>query len=130
MTKSHDPVLWVVLARDAAGFAIAASTAIIVWFRKRSARYWPFTFGNVESLAHFKDNLGRRTDFTYSYSVGNEFYSGVFQLRSWSERKANEKELCWKGRKIQVRYSPGNPQISVVRVEDQASLYGGEFTGH
>jgi hypothetical protein len=130
MTKSHDPFLWLPLARDAAGLAIAASTGIVVWLRKRSARYWPFTFGNVESLAHFKDSLGRRTDFTYSYSVGSEFYSGVFELRSWSERKANEKEFRRKGRKIQVRYSPRDPQISVVRVEDQAGLYGGEFTGH
>jgi hypothetical protein len=70
-----------------------------------------------------------RTDVAYSYCIENEFYPGEFQLRSWSERKANEKELRWKGRKIGVRYSPRNPRISVVRIEDQAALYGEEYAG-
>ena len=70
-----------------------------------------------------------RTDVTYSYRIGQEFYPGEFHLRSLSERKANEKELRWKGRKIGVRHSPHNPQISVVRMEDQAGLYGEEYTG-
>ncbi len=118
------------MARGAVGFAIAASTGIIVWLRKRSSRYWPLTFGNVESASSFQDNSVWRTDVAYSYSIENEFYPGAFQLRSWSERKANEKEVRWKGRKIGVRYSPRNPQISVVRNEDQAGLYGEEYAGH
>ena len=126
----RNPIWWAAMARDAVGFAIAASTGIIVWLRKRSSRYWPITFGNVESASSFEDNHVWRTDVAYSYSIGNEFYPGEFQLRSWSERKANEKELRWKGRKIGVRYSPRSPQISVVRIEDQAGLYGEEFTGH
>src|SRR5260370_35499447 len=65
----------------------------------------------------------------YSYSIGNEFYAGEFQLRSSSERKATEKELRWKGQKIGVRYSPRSPKLSVGRTEDQAGLYGGEYAG-
>jgi hypothetical protein len=130
MTMRHNPILWATMARDAVGFAIAASTGVIVWLRKRSARYWPITFGNVESASTFQDNSLWRTDVAYSYIVGNEFYAGEFQLRSRSERKATEKELRWKGRKVGVRYSPRNSEISVVRIEDQAGLYGEEFTGH
>ena len=120
---------WVVMARGAIGFAIAASTAFIVWLRRRGSRHWPIAFGNVESASSFQDNSVWRTDVAYSYSVGNEFYPGEFRLRSFSERKANGKELRWKGRKIGVRYSPRNPQISVVRIEDQAGLYGDEYAG-
>jgi len=129
MTMRGDPIWWAAMARDTVGFAIAATTGIIVWLRKRSSRYWPTTFGNVESASSFQDNSVWRTDVAYSYSIGNEFYAGQFRLRSSSERKATEKELRWKGRKIGVRYSPRSPQISVVRTEDQAGLYGGEYAG-
>ena len=87
----------------------------------------PSTFGNVESASTFQDNSVWRTDVAYSYSIGNEFYAGEFQLRSSSERKATERELRWKGQKIGVRYSPRSPKISVVRTEDQAGLYGGAY---
>jgi hypothetical protein len=126
MTISRDPLPWIALARDAVGFAIAAGTGIVVWLRKRSARYWPITFGKVESAS----SIGCLTDVSYSYSVGTEFHSGQFQLRSRSEQKANEQEFSWKGRNIGVRYSPRDPKISVVRIEDQAGLYGEEFRGH
>ena len=116
------------MARDAVGFAIAATTGIIVWLRKRSSRHWPVIFGNVESASTFQDNSVWRTDVAYSYSIGNEFYAGEFQVRSSSERKATEKELRWKG-KTGVRYSPRSPKISVVRTEDQAGFYGGEYAG-
>ena len=117
------------MARDAVGFAIATTTGIIVWLRKRSSRHWPVTFGNVESASTFQDNSVWRTDVAYSYSIGNEFYAGEFQLRSSSERKATEKELRSKGQKIGVRYSPRSPKLSVVRTADQAGLYGGEYAG-
>jgi Protein of unknown function (DUF3592) len=129
MTMRGDPIWWAAMARDAVGFAIAATTGIIVWLRKRSSRHWPVTFGNVESASSFQDTYLWRTDVAYSYSIGNEFYPGEFQLRSLSERKANEKELRWKGRKVGVRYSPQNPQISVVRTEDQAGLCGEDYAG-
>ena len=49
MTMRGDPIWWAAMACDAVGFAIAATTGIIVWLRKRSSRHWPVTFGNVES---------------------------------------------------------------------------------
>jgi hypothetical protein len=130
MNASHDPIWWASLARESVGFAIAASAGILLWLRRRRSRFWPVAFGNVESASSFEDGVVWRTDVAYSYNIGNEFYPGEFQLRSFSERKATEKELRWKGRNIGVRYSPRNPQISVVRVEDQAGLHGEEYTGH
>jgi hypothetical protein len=130
MKVSQDPFRWIALARDAAGFAIAAGTGIVVWHRKRSSRYWPTAFGKVESASSF-ENVGQwLTDVAYSYSVDGEFYSGQFRLTSRNERKADEHELRWKGRNIAVRHSSRNKSISVVRTEDQAGLYGGEFKGH
>jgi len=127
---NHDPIFWAGLARDAVAFAIATGTGLLVWLRKRSARHWPFTVGKVESASNFQDGPVWRTDIAYSYSIGNEFYAGEFQQRSSNEQKSTEQELRSKGQSIRVRYSPRNPQISVVRIEDQADLLGGEFTGH
>ena len=129
MTIRRDLISWAAIARDAIGFVIATSTGVIVWLRKRGSRYWPLTFGNVESISTLQDNVVWRTDVAYSYSIENEFYPGQFRLRSWSERKAAEKELRWKGRKIGVRYSPRNPRVSVVRIEDQAGLNGDQYLG-
>jgi Protein of unknown function (DUF3592) len=130
MTISRNPFFWATVARDIVGFAVAASTGIFLWLRKRSSRYWPLAPGNVESASSFQYNSVWRTDVAYSYSIGDEFYAGEFQLRSSNERKANEKELRWKGRNIRVRYSPRNSQISVVRIEDQTALHAEEYIGH
>ena len=89
----HDLVWWTAVARDAVAFAVAASTGIVLWLRKRISRHWPITFGKVESASSFEDNLKWLTDVSYSYSVERDFYSGQFQLRSRSERKAKDHEL-------------------------------------
>jgi hypothetical protein len=112
------------VARDAIALAIAASAGILLWLRKRSSRHWPITFGKVESASTYQDNLNWLTDVSYSYSVERDFYSGQFQVRSGSERKATDQEMHWHGRTITVRYSPRHPHISVVRTEDQDGLRG------
>jgi hypothetical protein len=47
--------------------------------------------------------------------------------------RASEKQLkknsFGRGVKIGVRYSPRSPKISVVRTEDPAGLFGGEYAG-
>ncbi len=123
-------MVWVGLARDVAAFAIASGAGIALWLRKRSARYWPMTHGRVEQASSFENTGTWLTDISYSYCVADEFYSGQFQLKSRTERKADDEVARWKGQNIGVRYSPKKPEISVVRVEDQASLHPGEFRGH
>lgn len=130
MTISRNPFHWFAFARDAVAIAIAAGTGIVVWLRKRSARYWPIATGKVESASSYENVSQWLTDIAYSYSVDGEFFSGQFQLNSRSERRANQHEFRWKGRNIGVRYSPRNKTISVVRIEDQAGLHGEEFRGH
>lgn len=124
---ARDLIWWAGIARDTIPFAVVAGVGIRLWFRKRSSRHWPITFGKVESASTYQDNFKWLTDVSYSYSVESNFYSGQFQLRCLSERKANDQELRWHGRTITVRYSPRQPHISVVRTENQDGLRGEAF---
>jgi hypothetical protein len=119
---SLDLTWWAAVAHDAIALAITASAGILLWLCKRSSRHCPIAFGKVESASTYQDNFKWLTDVSYSYSFERDFYSGQFQLRSRSERTANDQELRWHGRTITVRYSPRQPHISVVRTEDQDGL--------
>jgi Protein of unknown function (DUF3592) len=132
MANLHHPdsSFWIIVTRDAIGGAIAATSGITLWLRKRSASNWPMTDGNIESVYSAEDNTKWRTNISYSYRVGTDFYSGAFQLTSSNERKADDTKLQWKDRHITVRYSPRDPQISVVRHQDQAGLQNVPFQGH
>jgi hypothetical protein len=129
MPRSPDFPFWLNMARDAVAFAIASSTGIFVWLRKRSARYWPMTYGTVE-YGMTSDVDGWRTTLMYSYAVDGEFYSGLLPLKARDEATADEEASKWKGQNLAVRYSPRDPAISVVRMEDQAALSDVEFRGH
>jgi Protein of unknown function (DUF3592) len=130
MRLSHDPFHWAPQAWETLLLAISAGTAITVWLRKRSARYWPISQGRVEYASSFENSGTWLTDVSYSYRVADEFYSGQFRLTSRSQRKASEIEARWKNNPIDVRYSPKKPEISIVRTEDQARISSGEFLGH
>lgn len=121
----HNAISWFVLGRDALVLVLASGGAIALWRRKRSASVWPAVFGKVESASSYEDDLVWRTDIAYSYCVESNFYSGQFQLRSRSEKKAVLQEQKWRGQSIRVRYSPRDANISVVRTEDQAGLFEG-----
>jgi len=47
-----------------------------------------------------------------------------------ASKKQLKKNAVGRGQEIGVRYSPRSPKLSVVRTEDQAGLYGGEYAGH
>ncbi|MGB0040081.1 MAG: hypothetical protein WA800_13145 [Terriglobales bacterium] len=130
MTSSRDPLAWMGVAREVMAFALASGTAITVWYRKRSARFWPLAYEKVEYVSSGENNGTWLTDITYSYSVANEFYSGQHQIKTYSERKADAVVARWKDQNVGVRYSPKSPDVSVVRIEDQAGLHPGEFRGH
>ncbi len=125
-----DPARWTPLIREALALVLASGTGIAVWLRKRAAREWPTTHGKVEHASSYENDGTWLTDVSYSYSVAGEFYSGQFQLKALGEKRANDHVLRWKGQSIAVRYSPKNPEISVVRAEDQAGLHPEEFRGH
>jgi len=117
------------MAHGLMAFGISAGTAVLVWYRKRSARFWPITYGRVE-YGLTSDEGGWKTNLMYSYAVGSAFYSGVLPLKARNESAADTQASKWRGQNLAVRYSPRNPAISVVRMEDQAGLSGGEFRGH
>lgn len=106
MAITRDPITWAVLVRDAIALAIAAGGGIALWLQKRSARYWPMTYGTVEQASYFENGGVWLTDISYSYNVANEFYSGQFQIRDRSERKASGNVDRWKDQNIVARYSP------------------------
>jgi hypothetical protein len=118
------------MGRDAIAFAIAAGTAIALWLRKRSARYWPVTHGKIEYASCFENSGSWLTDVSYSYRVEDDFYSGQFQVESRSEGGADAIAARWKGQNVAVRYSMKNPAMSVLRMEDQSGLHPEEFQGH
>jgi hypothetical protein len=70
------------VARDVLAFILASGTAITMWYRKRSARFWPIAYGKVEYVSSGENNGTWLTDITYSYSVANEFYSGQHQIKT------------------------------------------------
>jgi hypothetical protein len=129
MPRRPDFLSWLSLARDLIAFAISAATGLLIWYRKRSARYWPMTYGKVE-YGMTSDVDGWKSDLSYSYNVSGDFYSGVFPLKVRNEAAADEEVTRWKGQNLAIRYSPRNPAISVVRKEDQVFLSPGEFKGH
>ena len=130
MSISRDPFAWLSLGRDAIALGIGAATGFTLWLRKGSARYWPTTYGRVEHASSFKNSGVWLTDISYSYRVAEDFYSGQFQLKAGGEQNASDEVAHWKDRTNEIRYSPRKPELSVVRMEDQAGLVHGEFVGH
>jgi hypothetical protein len=123
MPRSDAPLFWAAVARDVIPFVIATGTGIFVWYRKRGARHWPISHGRVE-FGMTSDEGGWKSNLSYSYSVEGQFYSGVLPLKAKNESDADDQTHQWHGQNVAVRYSPRNPSISVVRLEDQAPLMG------
>jgi hypothetical protein len=72
MPRSHHPLFWLAMARAGIGFAVAPGPGVLVWYRKRSARYWPMTHGKVEH-GRTSDGDGWKSNLSWSYNVGGEF---------------------------------------------------------
>jgi Protein of unknown function (DUF3592) len=120
MLRRNDPIFWLKLFIDITSFALAGVAGLVVWRRKRSARHWPMTFGYIELALALDENNEWFTDLSYTYKVGTDFYSGRFRLRASNEEQADRQVLAWKGQNVTIRYSPKNPEISVLRDEDQS----------
>lgn len=86
------------------------------------------TNGKVE-YGVTSDTDGWKTNLVYSYPVSGEYYSGVHPLKVRNEAEADDKARAWRGQDLAIRYSPTNPAISVVRMEDQAPLTVEAFRG-
>ena len=58
-------------------------------------------------------------ELTYSYAVDGEYYSGFHHFWAASENDADSQVSGWKGQNVMIRYRPGNPSISKLRMEEQ-----------
>lgn len=116
-------------------FLVSLATGLAVWQRKRSARHWPMIYGRVEIVTVCDEENRWFGDLSYSYTVGSEYYSGTFRLPAKNEDDADTQAARWRGQSVIVRYSPKNPAVSILRMEDQPSFpgvalrSGGEFQG-
>ena len=103
--------------------AIAAGSGIWAWFRARQAQFWPSAQGTI--LGVLARRAGERRlkpwlgQFTYTYVVNGEYYSGFHTIRAKSEPRAQELIAGWKGRMVVVRYSPTKHGVSVLLKSDQ-----------
>jgi hypothetical protein len=121
--RHWDPFSLLTIAKDVVLLLVSAAAAGWAWYRTRHAHSWPSAQGtimgaNVKSStdSYIRPWVG---DFTYSYVVNGEYYSGFHRIRARSERRAEEKIAGWKGRMVVVRYSPSKHDLSTLLKSDQ-----------
>jgi len=127
MIKNSDPLYWLRLLSEIAAFVLSAGTGLMAWHRKQSARHWPMTYGRIETALALDENNHWFSDLSYAYKVGTDFYSGHFRLSARNEEDADQQIAKWRGQNLTIRYSLRNPEISVLRMEDQPCLPEGEL---
>jgi hypothetical protein len=93
------------------------------WLRSIRGAGWPQAEGRVETLdvrTFSEQSLG---EVAYSYLVEGERYAGYFSRQFADEQDAWDFLRPLQGQSIFVRYKPGRPDISAVRVADQGPLF-------
>ena len=93
------------------------------WLRAFRSASWPITEGRIEDgkvTAFAEQSLG---ELSYWYSVEGERYSGYFHQQFADEQEAWEYIHPLKGQVVFVRYEPGAPEISAIRIADQNPLF-------
>ena len=114
--------LWPIL-KDVIILLLPGAGAAWAWFKFRHAQSWPSAQGTILStqVQSSSDSpiLPWAANITYTYVVNGEYYSGVHRIRTRSERRAEQKIAGWKDRMVVVRYSPDNPDLSVLLKSDQ-----------
>ena len=125
MAQDH-PVLWGYLWQFV--FACGFIVLIAAWlFIKRfpeilaavRAAGWPVAQGRVETVA-VKTLSGQALgELAYSYLAEGERYSGYLTRPFADEQDAWEFVDQLKGQSLLVRYKPGAPSISAIRIVEQ-----------
>jgi Protein of unknown function (DUF3592) len=110
------------LARDLVLLLAGVATGTFAWLRARRAQSWPSTQGTVENVRSrsvggiYKPWVG---EFSYTYVVNGEYFSGFHEIRAFSEKRADALTFGWKSRMLVVRYSPSKYETSVLLRSDQ-----------
>jgi Protein of unknown function (DUF3592) len=121
--RAFDPWKLLPFWREIGLVLIAASTSIWTWFKFRQAHSWPSAQGTIVGAAARASGGGHSQgwagEFTYTYVVDGQYYSGFHRIKARSERRAEEKVAGWKGRMVIVRYSPDKHDLSTLLKADQ-----------
>lgn len=90
---------------------------------QKQARNWPSTEGTVEyaepMIAGEDEDTHWVGELHYTYSVDGCAYSDSHNFRAYDEEDAKEQVEPWRGRKLIIRYFPGNPARSVFIEREQ-----------
>jgi hypothetical protein len=112
----------------AAAFAIFAT--VLLFLRRlpaliRSIRGagWPTAHGRVESVKVQTLAEQSLAEVAYSYLVEGERYAGYYSRQFADEQDAWDFLRPLQGQFIFVRYKPGCPEVSAVRVVDQGPMF-------
>jgi|ERR1041385_915809 len=86
---------------------------------RRGKRNWPSIQALVESVGRRRledtEGGGWVNELIFSYSVNNEYYSGVFRYSLSDDETIEE----WTGRKVLIHYQPENPSKSIMFIDEQ-----------
>ena len=90
---------------------------------RTQARNWPSAEASVEYAEPMIVGDGEDAhwvgDLYYAYSVDGAIYSGSHYFRVCDQADANEQVGKWRGQKLVVRYSRGNPAHSIFIPDEQ-----------
>ncbi|MFZ0137751.1 MAG: DUF3592 domain-containing protein [Candidatus Sulfotelmatobacter sp.] len=120
--RHFDPLGLLPLARDLVFLLVGLAGGVLAWLKARRAQSWPSTKGTVMHVTSrsiggiYKPWIG---EFSYTYIVNGEYFSGFHQIRAFSQKRADALTLGWKGRMLVVRYSPSSYRTSALLKSDQ-----------
>ena len=114
-------------------FAVFTTTLVFgieAWSRRRASRAadsWDQIQGKVEHTDVYVEDRGKIdvhvAQVSYSYRVDGEYFAGEFTKDFLREKKAYEFiDSIDPGTEVVVRCDPNDPQLSVLREEDNSAL--------
>ena len=98
------------------------------WWKRRRSTDWSLVQGRVHEAQATWERRFWVVRLSYSYSANGEYYSGEDKQRFATERRANEyMERFPSNATIFVRYNPNDPEVSVMRRDEQMGM--GAYAG-
>jgi len=103
--------------------------AIVILFRtvvrlieQYKSRAWPVANGKVVKVWPPKFSQYPKVEIAYTYAVEGKLYTGMHTTGFWLHRSARQySDQFMSLPTLFVRYRPGEPKASVVRLDDQLS---------
>ena len=90
------------------------------WLSTSGSSDWPLAEAVITDEPVLVDGLGgSKVEIVYSYRVDGELYTGLHEEPGFAGSASEYMERLTKGRGFIVRVKPGEPEISVVRDDDQ-----------